>query len=217
MSLALSLAGCDTVSELVGGLSAARTIGTHLEEDVKAPLTEARISKVLEVIPSLKEFSKEAKVKWTPDPNANDFSQLATSVAGLSDYMSFFESHDTRITQFYTDFVKLNDARARLELEKGMADATNKLKAERDKLEKEVANAEGEAKKELERKLRQSELTLEKLEERDGKGREIRQTASQAGYTLTEAEIKLVEARLDEINAVFQAAGYEKKKPKKEN
>lgn len=199
----LATSGCDAISDVVGAVGAAKDVAAHIEEDVKAPLTDARIDKVVEVTPALREFAEEAKVKWEPDPNANDFSQLAKNVAGLNEYISFFESHDTRLSQYYVDFVKINDARAKIMFKRGQAEAKAKLEKERKELKKKVADAADEEKKKLKRKLKRVELTLEKLSKTSEEAEAIKQANKEAGYVLSEEEVKLVEARLDELNALF--------------
>lgn len=214
--LAFSTSACDTVTEIVGGLSVVKNVGQHLEQDLKSPLTEAKISKVVSVVPALSEFSKEAKVKWTPDPEATDVTKLATSLAGLSDYVSFFESHDTRLTEFYCDFVKINDAKARLEFEEGRAQAKQKLEDERKKLEGKLGEAKDDQTREaIRRKLKQNELTSKKLAETMGAAEQFRKDAKNAAYQLSPEEIALVQARLAEINSALEGAGFVKTKKKK--
>ncbi len=208
----VSICGCDTVSEVVGAVGVAKEAAEHLETDIKAPLTDARIDKVVEVTPALKEFSKEAKVKWEPDPNANDFSNLAKTVTGLNEYVSFFESHDTRLTQFYVDFVKINDARSKIMFQRGQAESKAKLEAEKKELKQKLADADDKQKKKLERKLKRVELTLEKLSSKSKEAEEMRNANAKAGYVLSDEEMKLVENRIDELNKLF-----DKNKKKKQD
>jgi phenylalanyl-tRNA synthetase alpha subunit len=203
LALLLFLPGCDAISDIVGTMGAAKNVAAHLEEDVKAKLTNERIDKVVEVTPALREFSKEAKVKWTPDPNANDFSNLAQSLAGLNEYISFFESHDTRLTQFYVDFVKINDARSKIMFQRGKAEAKEKLQKDIKETKKKLEDAADAEKKKLEKKLERLKLTLEKMDQVDPAADEMKKANEKAGYKLSDEEIKLVEARIDELNALF--------------
>jgi hypothetical protein len=210
--------GCDTITKVTGALGAAKELGQHLETDVKAPLTDERIDKVLTVIPEFEEFSKEAKTKWKPNPDSPDFTQLATSISGLTEYVAFFESHDTRLTQFYVDLTKINDARAQLHYAEGQKQSREKLADERTQLEAELAKASDKEKEKLERKLERIKLTEQKLDELD-EGAEKAKTEAQkqqknSGYVLSDAEKALVESRLPQIEEVFGKYGYGGKKKK---
>ncbi len=208
--------GCDTISEITGMVSMAQGLSKHLEEDIKAPLTDERISKVLEVLPKLTEFSKEAKVKWKPDPEDHDMAQLGTMIAGMSEYAAFFESHDTRLSQFYVDFSKIADCRARARLREGIEESRKKLKKEAAELEEKIEEAPEEEKPELERRLKQAQIAIEKLDSGKDEVEKVRnEQAKNTGYKITPEERALVEARHQEIEAVLEASGFGSKSKKK--
>lgn len=220
-SAAVASSGCEMIASLKGLASAVEELDKHLEKDLKAKLTNDKISLLLRVIPKLKTFSETAKVKWEPNPNANDISQLANALGGLSDYMAFFESNNTRITEFYVLLIKVSDARAQIQWKKAHAESLAKLDKEREELEAKLAEAENKA--EVEEQLKRNRLAKEKLEEAAKKHKEAieqhrkQQGKQKGGYTLSKDEIGLVEARIDEINKVFEDAGYDKNKKKKDN
>ncbi len=164
---------------------------------------------MLEVTPDLKAFSETAKVKWKPDPEAADVQQLANALGGLADYISFFESKDTRITEYYVDLVKIHDARAVIMLRKAQAEAKEKLEKEKAELETKRASASPEEIKKLEEELKRNELALQKIEEMVKLREDTRKKQGQ--YALSDEEIARVEARLEEIDRVFVDAGYIKK------
>ena len=208
--------GCEAIASIRGLVGAAKEIGEHLENDLKAELTDDKITKVIEVTPKLKEFSETAKVKWTPDPNAADFSKLASALGGLADYMAFFEGEGTRITEFYVDLVKITDARGLVTMRKAHEEATTKLATERKELEAKLAAAVGDAKKPIEDELKRNEQakkTLDDARDQQMKAREQQQAQApkNGGYKLSDAEVARVEARMTEIGEVFEKAGYAKK------
>jgi hypothetical protein len=207
--------GCEAIASIRGLVGAAKEIGQHLETDLKSELTDAKITKVIEVTPKLKTFSETAKVKWKPDPNATDFSELANALGGLADYIAFFEGEDTRLTEYYVDVVKIADARGLVTMRRAYAEATAKLATERKELEAKLAAAQGDAKKPIEDELarnQQAQKTLDDARDQQAKAREQHKAqAGSNGYTLSDAEIALVEARIDEIAKAFDEAGYTKK------
>jgi len=213
-SLALVLVaapGCEIIDMIRGFAAAADEIGNHLESDLKSELTDAKISKVVEVTPLLTEFSKTAKTKWQPDPHAPDFSQLATAMGGLAEYIAFFESHGTRLTEYYVDVAKIADARSLLTLRKAHDEAAAKLKQERSELEGKIAAASGDEKKQLEDQLGVNTKASETLEQQFTQSMDARKAAKSGGsggYTLSDAEIARVEARLPDITKAFAGAGY---------
>lgn len=211
--LGLALAtGCEAIAAFRGFVGAATEIGKHLEDDLKSELTEAKIDKVVEVAPKLKAFSETAKVKWQPDPHAPDFSQLATALGGLADYIAFFEGEGTRITEFYVDLVKINDARGLVTLRKAYGEAKTKLEAEQKELEAKAATESGDAKKLTEEAIARNAKAREELDKADDAAKKARAEqqahADKGGYTLSDAEVARVEARLPEIDAAFAAAGW---------
>jgi hypothetical protein len=208
--------GCEAIASLRGLVGAAKEIGEHLEKDLKAELTDDKITKVIDVTPKLKEFSKTAKVKWEVDPNAPDFSKLASALGGLSDYIAFFEGEGTRLTEYYVDVVKIQDARGLITMRKAHEEATKKLADERKEIETKLAAATGDAKKPLEEELARNEQAKKTLDEaraaqltaRDERSKQ----PSDGGYQLSDDEIARVEARIADIDAAFEKGGYEKAK-----
>lgn len=210
------LPGCEAINAFRGMVGAATEIGKHLEDDLKAELTDAKIAKVVEVVPKLKKFSETAKVKWEVDPQAPDFSKLASALGGLSDYIAFFEGEGTRITEFYVDLIKIQDARALVTMNKAYEEATEKLRAEKENLEGKLASASGDEKKQIEDALAQNKRAREELDkghEAAHKARTEQQAhADKGGYTLSDTEVARVEAHLPEIDAAFKDAGWDKSK-----
>ncbi|MFN0250712.1 MAG: hypothetical protein ACKV2T_27780, partial [Kofleriaceae bacterium] len=107
--LVAPLPGCEAISSMWGMASVMKEIAQYLEDDLKAELTDAKISKALEVTPALREFSKTAEHKWDLDPGSPDFEKFASAMGAMSDYMAFFETQDTRLTEYYVDMVKIAD------------------------------------------------------------------------------------------------------------
>lgn len=212
----IGVPGCEAINAFRGMVGAATEIGKHLEDDLKAELTDAKIAKVVEVVPKLKKFSETAKVKWEVDPHAPDFSKLASALGGLSDYIAFFEGEGTRITEFYVDLIKIQDARALVTMNKAYEEANEKLRAEKATLEGKLASASGDEKKQIEDALAQNERArteLDKGHEAAHKAREEQQAhADKGGYTLSDTEVARVEAHLPEIDAAFKDAGWDKPK-----
>lgn len=201
--------GCEAIASIRGLLAVSGEIQEHLENDLKAELTDAKIDKVIAVTPELKTFSETAKVKWKPDPSAADFKQLANALGGLADYMAFFESQGTRITEYYVDLIKIWDARSFLMLRKAQAEATEKLEAEKKALEEKKDAASPEERKELETQIERATLALKKIDEAVDTREKSRQQR-QSQYALSDAEIARVQSRLEAIDRVFKDAGYEK-------
>jgi hypothetical protein len=204
---ALSMAGCEAIASIRGLIAVAGEVEEHLESDLKTELTDGKIDKVLEVLPELKTFSETAKVKWKPDPAAPDFQQLATALGGLADYMAFFESKDTRITEFYVDLIKIYDVQAFVALRKGQEESQKILEKEKEELEAKKAAASPEEVKKLDGELERNSLAQKKLAEATKAMEEAReQRKQQQQYTLSDAEIARVEARSKEIDEVFKAS-----------
>lgn len=205
--------GCEIIAAVRGFAAAAGELSEHLESDLKAELTDAKITKIVEVAPKLKAFAETAKHKWEPDPQAADFSKLVSAFGSLSEYMAFFEENGTRLTEFYVDLVKIGDARTVVTLRKARAEAETKLKTERTELEAKATVATGEEKTQLEEKLRINKTAIEELDKVAKQQEEARAKRAEGthSYTLTDAEIARVEARMPEIDKAFDAAGYEKK------
>ena len=140
-------------------------IDTHLEKDLAAPLTDEKITLLLEVTPKLTAFTAKAKHKWEPDPSATDLSQLGSALAGLSDYMAFFKTEGTRITEYYVLMLKVNDARGQILWTRAYNEAHKKLETERAELEKARAAAtEDVEQRALDKDLERNRLALEKLD-----------------------------------------------------
>ncbi|HWB80382.1 MAG TPA: hypothetical protein VG755_35705 [Nannocystaceae bacterium] len=207
---------CEAINAFRGMVGVATEIGKHLEDDLKSELTDAKIAKVVEVTPKLKKFSETAKVKWEVDPHAPDFSKLASAMGGLADYIAFFEGEGTRITEFYVDLIKIQDARGLVTMKKAYAEATEKLDKEKAELEAKLAAASGDAKQPIEDALAQNKRAREELDkahEAQHKAREEQQAhADKGGYKLSDAEVARVEAHLPEIEAAFKDAGWDKSK-----
>ena len=206
-----------TLDDFVGQAAARANLRVFIESARRRG--EANVFLLLEVTPALTEFSKTAEHKWKPDPTANDFSKLAQNLGALSDYMAFFEGHGTRITEFYVLLIKVHDARAQVLWRRAYDEAVKTHEAERAalsaKLEGDVSDEE---RKRLEKELERNKLAREKLDEAAKAQEEAiaarRQAAPEKhGYTLSDAEVARVEARIDEINAVFKEAGFDKKDP----
>jgi hypothetical protein len=204
--------GCEIIAAVRGFAAAAGELSEHLESDLKAELTDAKIDKIIEVAPKLKAFAETAKHKWEPDPNAADFSKLVSAFGSLSEYMAFFEDNGTRLTEFYVDLVKIGDARSVAQLRKAQAEAEAKLKTERTELEAKAAVATGDEKTQLEEKLRINKTATEELEKVAKQQADARAKRAEGShsYTLSDAEIARVEARMKDIDAAFDAAGYKK-------
>lgn len=212
----LAPAGCEVIAAVRGFVAAAGEVGEHLEGDLKAELTDAKISKVIEVAPALKAFAATAKHKWEPDPSAPDFSNLVAAFGSLGEYIAFFEEHGTRLTEFYVDLIKIADARAVLTLRKAHAEASAKLEVERVALEGKLAAATADEKPALEEQLAINKTALEDLKrahQQEVDARAARSNAGEHAYALTDAELARVEARLSDIDAAFTAAGYKSPEP----
>jgi len=202
----LAAAGCDFISKAQGVAQAMEEVSKHLEADLKEPLTDAKIDQVLKITPELMAYSEEAEVKWQVDPDSGDVQQLTNMMGAVSEYMAFFEARDTRITEYWVDMMKIADARSQLAWEEARVEARAKIEEEKETIE--AKRAAGELTDEqADTRLRQQEIALERLEEIELQ-REQARTNQQGGYTLSEEELALVEARRDEIEAVFREAGY---------
>jgi hypothetical protein len=198
--------GCDFVDKMKGMAEGAKELGEHLPEDLKSELTDAKIDKVIEVTPELMEFSQKAKVKWKVDPSTNDIRELATAVGALTDYMAFFESRDTRVTEYYVDVIKIHDAILQIEWEAGHEDAVKKLDDEKKELEAKKASGEGDASK-IDKELERNRIAREKLEKLKPETPSTRKDPKPP-YELSEEEIERVRDKKDEIYAAFRKAGY---------
>jgi hypothetical protein len=204
--------GCEIIAAVRGFAAAAGELGEHLESDLKAELSDAKITKVVEVAPKLKAFAETAKHKWTPDPQAADFSKLVSAFGSLSEYMAFFEDNGTRLTEFYVDLVKIGDARGVIKLRKAQVEAKQKLADEKVELDKALAAATDADRKGIEEKIRINESATKQLDDVAKQQADARALRAEGGhsYTLSDAEIARVEARMPEIDQAFDAAGYEK-------
>jgi hypothetical protein len=205
-------AGCEIIAAVRGFAAAAGELSEHLESDLKAELTDAKITKVVEVAPKLKAFADTAKHKWTPDPQAADFSKLVGAFGSLGEYMAFFEENGTRLTEFYVDLIKIGDARTVVTLRKAQVEARKKLADEKVELDKALAAATDADRKAIEEKIRINENAMKQLDDVAKQQEEARAKRGEGGhsYSLSDAEIARVEARIDEIDKAFDAAGYEK-------
>lgn len=211
-SLLLACAGCDFITKAQGVMELAQEVGKHLEADLKAPLTDAKIDQVLKVTPELVEFTKTAKQKWTPDPQGQNVQDLAASLGALSEYLAFFKARDTRITEYYVDLIKVCDARWQIVYSEANAKAREQLELRKRELEAD-ATMPADAK---ETALKQVTIAIQQLEQAKLKKPEERpdqpKSGQNAAYKLSDEEIALVAARLGEITAAFKAAGYIKDK-----
>ncbi len=212
-----ALSGCEYINKARGLVSAMSEIEKHLEKDLAAPLTDEKITLLLEVTPKLTEFTAKAKHKWKPDPAANDLSHLMNALGGLSDYMAFFESEGTRITEYYVLMLKVNDARGQILWSRAYNEAHGKLEKERAELEaKRAAATEDAEQRALDKELERNRLAMEKLDtaKKEQEAAFAERHAAKENkntYQLSDEEIALVEARFDEVNTVFKDAGYTKK------
>ncbi len=191
---------------MVGMAKVAKELGKHLKSDLESELTDAKIDKALTVTPALKEFSSTAKSKWDLDPNAPDFTKFASAMGAMSDYMAFFESHDTRLTEYYVDMVKIADARAQISLRKAHEEAKAKNDKERAELQAKLEAADDAAKPDVEKELERNAKSTEALDKAFKDGQEARdKMRSQKGnsYKLSDEEIARVEARADEIDEIL--------------
>lgn len=213
-TLVLALPACELIDQVKGVATLMEEAGEHLEKDLEEPLTDERIDLFLRVTPALEEFSETAKVKWKPDPDANDIAQMAKSIGALGDYAAFFESEGTRLTEYWTIFIKIYDAWAVISFDEGQAEARKTLEAEKLELTAKRATASGADAEALDKQLERNKLALENLD-KVAKARE-KDTADtkKKPYQLTDAEIDLVRKRKDEIGEALQAAGYENEKKK---
>ena len=210
-ALALSIllsgpVGCEAIATMYGAAKLGKEISAHLESDLKSELTEDKIDKALEVTPALREFSETAAHKWDLDPDAPDFSKLASAMGAMSDYLSFFESHDTRLTEYYVDMVKIADARALVMIRKAHEEAIVKHDEERKELEAKLAAAEGDEKAKLEKELDRNAKAKVRVEtnfEEGTKAREKMRMQGGSSYSLSDEEVARVEARLDDIMAAL--------------
>jgi hypothetical protein len=200
--------GCEAIESLRGLMAFSGEVREHLESDMKSELTDAKIDKVITVVPELRAFSETAKVKWAPDPEAADVQQIASAIGGLTEYMAFFESHGTRLTEFYVDVIKIYDARGLILLRKSQAEAREKLEAQKKELEEKKADASPEEAEKLATALERTELAVKKIDE----GVEAREKArnQRKNYRLSDEEVARVEARIEDIDRVFKNAGYVK-------
>jgi len=208
---ALSLTpACEVIDTVRGFAAAAGALSEHLETDVKAELTDDKITKVITVTPALTEFSKTAKHKWDPHPESPDFTKLASALGGLADYTAFFEGQGTRLTEYYVDLIKIVDARGLVTLRKATAEARAKQQTERGELEAKLAAAAEAEKAAIQTALDNNARASELLEQQEAQALEARKqrTASSGSYSMSDAEIARVEARLGEIEPVMKAAGY---------
>jgi hypothetical protein len=210
LASAQATVGCEAIASIRGLIAVSGEIQEHLENDLKAELTDAKIDKVLAVTPELKAFTETAKVKWKPDPQSADVQQLANALGGLADYMAFFESQGTRITEYYVDIIKMHDARASIMFRRAQTEAKEKLEAEKKALEQKKDSASPEEREQLEREIERATIALQKIEE-TFVARENARKQGQKQYALGDAEVARVESRLDAINRVFEDAGYVQK------
>lgn len=183
----------------------------HLEEDLEAPLTDERIDMFVEVAPKLNEFVEESENKWRPDPKTSDIRQMVKGLGAVAEYMAFFETHDTRLTEFYTVMLKIYDARAAIAIEEGSGDIREQLEKDKAEAIAKKATASEEEKKKLDEDIERADKALEKLDEvaKETEKAEAETTEEERPYTMTEEEIELVRARKDEIDAAFKDGGYE--------
>lgn len=200
--------GCEVIDMVRGFAAAAGELGEHLEGDLAAELTDAKIDKIIEVTPLLVEFTKTAKHKWEPDPDAPDFSKLASALGGLGDYIAFFEGHGTRMTEYYVDLIKIADARALVTMNRAYAEAKAKHKTERDELQAKLGAAAEADKAAIQSQLDINAKATETLDEQYQAGVKARAARNTGGksYSLSEAEIARVEARLPELEKVLEAS-----------
>lgn len=211
--LLLTLPACEVIDQIKGVATLMEEAGEHLEKDLKEPLTDERIDLFLRVTPKFREFSETAKVKWKPDPDANDIAQMATSIGALGDYAAFFESEGTRLTEYWTIFIKIYDAWALISFEEGQAEARERLEKEKAELAAKKSAASGEEADKLDTEIERNRLALENLDKiAEARDKDTGDAKQKKPYELTDAEIDLVRKRKDEIGEAMQAAGYEKKK-----
>jgi hypothetical protein len=211
-----AVGGCETIDKVKGMATLMEAAGEHLEEDMKAPLSDDHIDMFLRVTPELGKFSETAKVKWKPDPKANDISQLSTSLGALGDYAAFFETQGTRITQYWVVTLKISDAVALLAFEEGQVEARKRLTDERTQLEQKQAAATGDEAAALATELERNQEALENLDEIDKARAKGGGDAKDKPYSLSPEEIALVKARRPAIEEALRAGGYADEK-KREN
>lgn len=209
--MGLLLSACEVIDQVKGVATLMGEASEHLEKDLKEPLTDERIDLWVRVTPELTKFSETAKVKWKPDPSANDIAQMATSIGALGDYAAFFESEGTRLTEYWTIFIKIYDAYAMISIEEGQAEARKRLEDEKAELTAKRAAASGAEAEALDKQLERNALALKNLDEVDAARKQGTVDAKQKPYALTDAEIDLVRARKDEIKATLEAGGHAKK------
>jgi hypothetical protein len=207
---------CEVLDQVKGVATLMGEAGEHLEQDLKEPLTDERIDLFLRVTPALQKFSETAKVKWKPDPAANDFSQMSTSLGALGDYAAFFESEDTRLTEYWTITLKVYDAVALISFEEGQVEARKRLEQEQAELAAKRAAASGAEAEALDKEIERNKIARENLDKIAQARKQPTEGAGQKPYTLSEQEIALVRARKVEIQTALESAGYDDKVAKKD-
>ena len=138
-----------------------------------------------EVTPELMAFSDKAKVKWKIEPGTNDIRALSTSMGALADYMAFFESHGTRLTEYYVDVLKIQDAIVHIEWEAGQKDALDRLHKERKELEAKKAAGGGAN---IDQELDRNQKALDTLEKTKPQTASTAKDGQKPPYTLSDEE-----------------------------
>lgn len=211
----VAVPGCEIIDQVQGVATLMEQAGKHFEEDIKAELTDEKIDLFLRVTPELKEFSENAKVKWEPNPEANDFAQLSTQLGALGDYVAFFESQDTRLTEYWAVMIKVYDAYAVISFDEGQKEARQRLEDERKELETRKSGASGDEAAKIDKELERNQKALENLDEiAEARNKDV--DKQQKPYKLTDAEIDRVRARKDEIKAALESSGHLKGEKKAE-
>lgn len=205
------LLGCEMIKKGKGLYALMTEIDEHLDEDLAAPLTDERIDMFIEVAPKLDAFVEESENKWRPDPKKSDIRQMVQGLGAVAEYMAFFETHDTRLTEFYVVMLKVYDARASIAIEEGSGDVREQLEKDKAEAIAKKATASEEEKKELDEAIERADKALEKLDEvkAESERADAQTPEAERPYTMTEEEIELVRARKDEIDKAFKDGGYE--------
>ena len=193
------LASCETISQTRGMFDYAKQFGAHLEEDLKSPLTNELIDMFVRVTPELLEYQKTSATKFTIPANASDVTEMGMAMAKFADFVAFFEARGTRPTEFYVVAVKIGDAFTLLRTRKARDLARATAQSELDALKAKPTTGLSDAEKaRLATQIDQQERAIAILDEQ-----KLERSANPTGpYQLSDAEIDLVRARYDEIEAL---------------
>ena len=199
--MALFLFGCETISQTKNMAEFAKESTEHLQEDLQKPITQEQIDMFVRVTPELIAYQKEKNKNFEIPKDASDLTKLATSIAGLADFVSFFEVRETRITEYYVMAVKIYDAFALITAKKAQSTSTVDMQKKLDEMK--ALPTEGLSESELAKRktdIRQGELALEKMK----KMKLERNAKKNDQYSISDAEIEQVRKNYDKIEKVLE-------------